>query len=357
MSFLGSEERWDFRTPFFTRPPVAWWHWGGRDEYLTSPGGPPLTTRLCRKKPDATTGTALEQIQGESEFIHWTNKYLLRAEHREMQTCLRYVLTHQGFKPITAGFRLMPGLNDFITEHLGSHPTALFFPRTFPNILCTSFLPLSLLPKPRNILPSVNCTFLWWWLNLCPSLSLSQKWGVDMYQTFHCCFSQGVSRGWLRWQCLSVWPAEPSPLSSTYWLEWDFLKYLQMLLAVSHGLSVFPGVSSLNTPVIRLQIFDGFYFLFGQWLKVHQRWNTATFPGVSWACSQSYTLHGGLDSQNMSESFDNSMYTHSPHFPVRLLISFSFAPTISLPQLATILNNFLVIVFEKCSEKRPHREK
>lgn len=49
---------------------------------------------------------------------------------------------------------------------------------------------------------------------------------------------------------------------------------------------------------------------------------------------------GGLDSQNMSESFDDSMYTRSPHFPIRLLISFSFAPTISLPQLATILNNF-----------------
>ena len=45
--------------------------------------------------------------------------------------------------------------------------------------------------------------------------------------------------------------------------------------------------------------------------------------------------HGGLDSQNMSEFFDDSRYTHSPHFPVRFLISFSFAPTISLPQLAT----------------------
>ena len=78
-------------------------------------------------------------------------------------------------------------------------------------------------------------------------------------------------------------------ICSTYWLEWDFLKYLQMLLAVSHRLSVLPGASSLNTPGIRLQIFNGFYFLFGQWLKVHQRWCTTTFSGISWACSQSYT--------------------------------------------------------------------
>ena len=51
-------------------------------------------------------------------------------------------------------------------------------------------------------------------------------------------------------------------------------------------------------------------------------------------------VHGGLDSQNMSEFFDDSMYTHSPHFPVRFLINFSFTLTISLPQVATILNSF-----------------
>ena len=43
--------------------------------------------------------------------------------------------------------------------------------------------------------------------------SLSQKWGVDMRQTFCCCFSQGVSKGWLRWRSPNVWSTGPFPLS------------------------------------------------------------------------------------------------------------------------------------------------
>ena len=103
-------------------------------------------------------------------------------------------------------------------------------------------------------------------------------------------------------------------ICSTYWLEWDFLKYFQptMLLAFSHRLCVFPGVSSLNTPGIRLQIFDGFYFLFGKWLKVHQRWYTMTSQLFLEPVLSPTHAHGGLDSQNMLEFFE-TLSTLIPH--------------------------------------------
>lgn len=80
-------------------------------------------------------------------------------------------------------------------------------------------------------------------------------------------------------------------ICSTYWLEWDFLKYLQptKLLAFSHRLCVFPGVSSLNTPGIRLQIFDGFYFLVWEMTQGPPEVIYYDFSVISWACSQSYT--------------------------------------------------------------------
>ena len=120
---------------------------------------------------------------------------------------------------------------------------------------------------------------------------------------------------------------------------------------------MFPGVSSLNTSGVRLQIFDGFYFLFGHWLKVRQRWYTKTFSGISRACLQSYTCAWRSWFPEYVRVLWR-LYVHSfPTFSCKIFDQLFIYSNYIIASGSHNIKQFLVIVFEKCSEKRPHGKK
>lgn len=188
---LGGEMR--FQDPLLHRAPcLAWWCWEAEmsiwlpvEVHLWPPGW----IERSRIPPQ---GLPLNKSR-ESEFIHWTKKSLLRAE-----CCLRdadiinfKMCSHtSGFKPITAGFRLVPDSATSSQSILAPIPRHYPFCGRSTNTLCSSFLPLPFAPQTwTHFAELVNCTVLMMvtWPMLF-TLFVS-KMRVNVYQTFHICFS------------------------------------------------------------------------------------------------------------------------------------------------------------------------
>lgn len=97
---------------------------------------------------------------------------------------------------------------------------------------------------------------------------------------------------------------------------------------------------AFNTPGVRSLLFDSFYFLFVQRLKIHQRWEIKMFPGFPEPAYSPARACGFLDSQEYIRVLKKtSMYSSFPEFPLSFLVRFSLVPTISLPQVATMLSS------------------
>lgn len=92
-----------------------------------------------------------------------------------------------------------------------------------------------------------------------------------------------------------------------------------------------------------------FHFLFMQSLKVSPRWALRTFSGLFWACAQPWLSHGLLYSQDYVRASQNTPGTsHSPAFPLRALISPSYAPTVTAASDSCNVKQLPLIIFDKC---------
>ena len=118
----------------------------------------------CRYISDSTTGTALEEIQGEHWFIHWINRYSLCADHCERCRLLKIC-------SYTSGVTSLPNLNYARSKWLHHRDGIVLAPIT----LCCFFLNIpehalhiisafAISPEAWISFIKMNCMFSWWQL-------------------------------------------------------------------------------------------------------------------------------------------------------------------------------------------------